>query len=79
MTASLGDRVGGSTYTLEVWPGHPLEDEALGELSAFRRRLTHLRERIASHNAAHSVPPGRNRVVVYAGQCVMALEDDPEE
>src|SRR5262249_27718918 len=33
--ASAADLVGGSTYTLEVWEGHPLQDEAMGELRAF--------------------------------------------
>src|SRR5258706_7593095 len=78
MAASLGDNVGGSTYTLEIWPGHPLETEALGELSLFRERLSHLRARIAAHNASDTLPAQRNRVIVYAGQCVIPLEDDEE-
>jgi hypothetical protein len=74
--AAANDRIGGSTYSLEIWDGHPLEDEVLGELQAFRGRLSKLRERVASHNAAVTMPNSRSRVVIYGGQCVIDLEED---
>jgi hypothetical protein len=67
----LSDRIGGSTYTLEVWPGHPFETEALGALSDFRARMGDLRSRIVAHNRSIPLPEERARVVVYGGQCVI--------
>ena len=37
------DEVGGSTYTLEIWPGHPLESEARSQLRRFREGTSELR------------------------------------
>jgi hypothetical protein len=75
------DRVGGSTYSLEVWPGHPMEEEATGELVRFRERLGGLRRRIAAHNANCRMPSKRMRVVAYAGQFILDREEtaDVEE
>jgi hypothetical protein len=67
--ASLGDLVGGSTWTLEVEKGHPLRDEAVSTLARLRREIEDLRERIDAHNAAHPSKE-RDRVIVYVGQCV---------
>ncbi len=76
----LADRVGGSTYTLEVWPGHPLESEALGTLSRQRSELGELRRRVEEHNAAQPGPSSRTRVVLYVGQCLISQESlDPDE
>lgn len=78
-TPSLGDQIGGSTYTLEVWPEHPLEGEVLGELAAFRRRLGELRDRVVAHNRSSHVPSQRSKVVIYGGQCVTLHEDEDED
>ena len=77
--AAPEDHIGGSTYTLEVWTGHPLEDEALGELRAFRARVSALRSRVAAHNASAPMPDQRTRVVVYGGQCVVNYEENKNE
>ena len=68
----LADRVGGSTYTVEVWPGHPLEQEAYQTLARQRKELGELRRRIGEHNAAHPKPPSYTRVLLYVGQCLIA-------
>ena len=75
------ERVGGSTYTLEIWPGHPLEAEVLGSLSRFRAAQTELRERLDAYNASASAsaPAERVRVLSYAGQCVMDEQEGDEE
>jgi len=73
------DRVGGSTYTFEVWPGHPLEGEVLGELGRMRAHLGNLRRRVLEHNQNRTVPKERSRVVVYGGQCMISHEDSNEE
>lgn len=66
---SLGDRMGGSTYTLEVWPGHPLESEVLDSLQALRSKLGDLRERVERVNGEGDLPDDHTRVVLYVGQC----------
>ncbi len=65
------EATGGSTYTLDVWPGHPLRDEALGTLARLRTSLGELRTRIEAHNASAGPTEEYEAVVVYAGQCVI--------
>ncbi|HEX4337672.1 MAG TPA: hypothetical protein VH062_17280 [Polyangiaceae bacterium] len=77
--ATPADLIGGSTYTLEVWEGHPFEEEALGELRGFRARLSKLREKIAEYNTRTTVPDARTRVVIYGGQCVINYEESNNE
>ena len=66
--------VGGSTYSLRIWPGHPLEPEVRGALAAFRRKHTDLRQRVQEHNEAHGLPEVYDEVVIYGGQCVVQKE-----
>jgi hypothetical protein len=68
-SATIGDTLGGSTYTLDVWPGHPLEAEAYGTLQQMRSTLGNLRERVERFNQDHDIPENHTRVVLYAGQC----------
>jgi hypothetical protein len=77
-SVSRTDAIGGSTYTLEVWDGHPLEEEALGELVRFRERMSDLRRRIAAHNAKGPMPIQRTRVVTYAGQYIIENEESED-
>jgi hypothetical protein len=53
---TLLDTVGGSTYTLDIWPGHPLANEVCGTLRRLRSMLVELRERVESVNAEAEVP-----------------------
>jgi hypothetical protein len=71
---TIADRVGGSTYTYEVWPGHPLENEVLETLSRVRSQLGDLRSRVEAHRVSNPVPSQHTRVVVYAGQCLIPQE-----
>ena len=57
--SSASDAVGGSTYTLDVWPGHPLDAEARETLKRLRASLVELRERIDTTNETLERPPGR--------------------
>jgi len=68
--ARSADTTGGSTWSLDVWPGHPLEDEAKGTLRRVRLELEDLRRRIDAHNTLGEVPAHRERVLVYLGQSV---------
>ncbi len=85
------DHTGGSTWSLDVWPGHPLEAEAKGLLRELRERVDALRARIDAASASAGAEPAlRERVVFYAGQYVREAdsltpdeattrEDDDEE
>jgi hypothetical protein len=77
-SARLDDSVGGSTWSFDVWPGHPFEQEAKATLSASRQRIEALRERIDTFNEKHRPSPDAQRVVVYLGQYVQRLEATSE-
>ena len=76
MTAALADRNGGSTYTIDVWPGHPLADEVYGTLGRVRTALSELRARVDEFNRQRELPDSYTRVVIYAGQCVIEEEKE---
>ena len=65
-------RVGGSTFTLDVWDGHPFAHEAYSVLARFRAMHTELYERIERYNAEHGRPAEYDEVVIYGGQHVLA-------
>jgi len=69
---SLDDVVGGSTYTIDIWPGHPLEEEVRGTLKQTRAALSDLRARVRSYNRSQTRPEDYERVVIYAGQCLVS-------
>lgn len=71
----LDDTVGGSTYSFDVWPGHPLIDEVKQSLHGVRRGLSELRARVEHYNAQHPRPNDYAQIVVYAGQCVMSRDE----
>lgn len=64
------DLIGGSTWSLDVWPGHPFELEAKALLKKVRASVEELRTRVDAHNAAAAYAGVRERVVFYAGQNV---------
>src|SRR6187402_1061602 len=76
---ALDDRVGGGTYTIDVWPGHPLEDEVFGTLTRLRSMLTDMRERVVKFNGQRALPETHTRVVIYAGQCLIHEDGDGED
>jgi hypothetical protein len=69
-SASQRDWVGGSTWSLDVGPAHPLREEAVSTLARLRRELEDLRSRVDAHNAENPGEAGRERVVLYVGQYV---------
>ncbi len=69
--ASTQGRIGGSTFTLDVWEGHPHAEEAYAVLARFRAAHTALYERIEAHNAEHGRPSEYDQVVIYGGQHVL--------
>jgi hypothetical protein len=70
-TTALSDRVGGSTYTIDVWPDHPLAGEVYGSLARIRTQLSNLREQVETFNRGLEIPESNTRVVTYVGQCVI--------
>jgi len=68
------DAVGGSTYTFDVWPGHPHYDEVKGLLAAHRLRLGELRKKVETFNRAQKREESFEEVVAYVGQCVRLRE-----
>jgi len=76
MAASPADSTGGSTYTLEVWSGHPLAEEVRGTLGTLREQLGELRGRVERYNADHARPEDFEKVLLYVGQCVIPQEAD---
>jgi len=77
---ALADRVGGSTYTVDVWPGHPHAERAYETLKRFRSQLTELRDDVERYNAEHAVPERYTQVLMYAGQCLIEQgEHDVDE
>jgi hypothetical protein len=65
------DRVGGSTYTIDVWDGHPLASEVYGTLARLRAGIGELRARVAAFNTEHALPEEHTRAVIYLGQCLI--------
>lgn len=77
--AERGEHIGGSTYSVEVWPGHPLFEESRGMLQAFRDQARTLRERVDQLNLTLERPQeGVQRIVTYVGQTVQERLDDAE-
>jgi DNA-binding MarR family transcriptional regulator len=68
--ARAKDVTGGSTWSLDVWAGHPLEEEATQTLARMREQMEALRARIDHHNESAGADAARQRVVVYVGQYV---------
>jgi hypothetical protein len=70
------DCVGGSTYTIEIWSGHPLEAEVIGTLRRLRTTLSEMRSRVVEQSQAEARPQQRKRVTIYLGQSVIDEDDD---
>jgi hypothetical protein len=73
------DSVGGSTYSFDIWPGHPLEPEVKGQLFELRQRLTELRQRVESQNRLLGLPAEYQQVVTYVGQSWIDREQGTED
>ena len=71
------DCTGGSTYTFDLWSGHPLASEVLKTLADYRTRMSALRVEVEAYNAKAGLPPRFEQVTSYAGQC--SIVQEPEE
>jgi hypothetical protein len=71
-----GECIGGSTFSVEVWPGHPLFEQTRGLLQSFREQARALRERVDHLNTTLPRPPeGVQRIITYVGQTVQESQD----
>jgi hypothetical protein len=77
--AKPGEWLGGSTYTFDLWPEHPLADEVLGLLSKLRKEAAALRVRVDAHNAQHKPSGAAFRVVTYVGQNTLGYGSEGED
>ena len=76
--AKASDRVGGSTFTFTVGPGHPFDDEVSDLFRRMRLEAQALWDRVAAFNDSHERSPDEaSRVTFYIGQNVeqRALDD----
>lgn len=62
------DEVGGSTFTFDIWPGHPQEQAVRSLLRDTRARLSELWDQTTSHNKHSALPEVTQRVTFYCGQ-----------
>jgi hypothetical protein len=76
------DQLGGSTFSFDVWPGHPHETRVLQLLKTHRESLAALWDEVTKHNAGGK-PEGFTRVSFYCGQLVKregaSAEDEAAE
>lgn len=70
------DVLGGSTYSFEVWDGHPFEARVLSLLADTRRELSKLREEVDTYNDKVSRPDDASKVTFYFGQSVIEPDGD---
>lgn len=63
--------VGGSTYSFDVWPGHPLEASVKRQLGEMRDRLSALRREVDAYNRVQGLLPEYQQIITYVGQCVV--------
>ena len=70
--ALRSDTTGGSTWSFDIWPGHPHEDEVYGLLARLRAEVAPVRAAVDAHNQAHGEPPDATRVTLYLGQGVVS-------
>jgi hypothetical protein len=69
------DELGGSTFSFDVWPGHPHEASARALLREHRAQLAALWNVVVAHNQAGK-PAGYTRVTFYCGQNVADEGDE---
>lgn len=68
--AGDGARNGGSTYSFDMAPDHPLAPDVYEVLSRSRKELSELRARVEAYNAEHPEQTTPDLVTVYVGQFV---------
>lgn len=70
------DTTGGATYSLDLWPDHPMRGEVLSTLERVRAMLEDLRARLDAVNATSQRSPSE-RLLFYVGQHLLTDRDAP--
>lgn len=70
-------RAGGSTWSFDIWHGHPYEQDVLSLLSQIRGSIAEVQQRVFAHNDREGRPATYSRLTFYCGQSVsqVSLED----
>lgn len=78
--SSSGESIGGSTYTFDLWEGHPLEAEVGGHLQRLRGLSVALRCKVEAHNAEYPAPLGAEskKFISYVGQTLITNKNKEE-
>lgn len=72
--SAANDRVGGTTLSYDIWPGHPKEDEVLDLLATLRGRVIALWDEVEEYNRTHE-SEAAYQVTFYCGQYLKEQED----
>jgi len=70
---------GGSTYSFDVSPEHPLAARVYGTLERVRTELSQLRAEVERYNAEHPSEPATELVTIYVGQHVRSEAPEASE
>jgi predicted transcriptional regulator len=65
--SSVDDRVGGTTLSFDIWPGHPKEQQVLELLAATRQQVIALWDEVEQYNAENE-SDAAYQVTYYCGQ-----------
>lgn len=68
------DEVGGTTWSFDLWPGHPKEQEVRKLLTKLRSEVVPLWNEVAEYNREHR-PAETYKVTVYCGQYLVMDEE----
>ena len=72
--SAANDRVGGTTLSYDIWPGHPKEQEVLDLLAILRGRVIALWDEVEEYNRTHE-SEAAYQVTFYCGQYLKEQED----
>ncbi|HEU5075351.1 MAG TPA: hypothetical protein VFU02_14270 [Polyangiaceae bacterium] len=72
--SAANDRVGGTTLSYDIWPGHPKEHEVLELLANLRGRVIALWDEVEEYNRTHE-SEAAYQVTFYCGQYLKEQED----
>jgi hypothetical protein len=72
--SAAADEVGGTTWSFDLWPGHPREQEVRKLLASLRGQVVPLWNEVAAYNSEHR-PAHTYKVTVYCGQYLVMDEE----
>jgi hypothetical protein len=74
--SAAADEVGGTTWSFDLWPGHPKEQEVRQLLASLRRQVVPLWNEVAAYNQENR-PEHTYKVTAYCGQYLVSDEETP--